>query len=61
MRSFLFTGIAASAMVFFLGCGDSMEPAPMEVTEDEIAAYEAMIAADQEQTEADESDEASQQ
>lgn len=57
MRMFFFNAIAASTLVFFLGCSESMEATPMDVTEDEIAAYEAMIEADQEQTEADQSEE----
>ncbi len=55
MRQYLFL-VPFALLLTVAGCNSSTEPAPVATDEDEIAAYEAMIAEDQEATEADSED-----
>jgi hypothetical protein len=56
----LLNSIFAAALLTVIGCQDtaSKSGAPVATTEDEFAAYDAMIAEDQAQTAADEAESA---
>ena len=50
----LLNSVFGAALMLTIGCqGDSTEGTPVATTEDEFAAYDAMIAEDQAQTELD--------